>query len=151
MGSVPGRQWRRKLENFEEDRDKKFGVKEGVTPSKTHRLWLIWLWSFYSLFRRPFLLYFNQYRSQEFPLPGPFRFRSRKKSLLASAGVLSIQHSHFINIHFAISHQSASLDLSVTCIAAALINGHWLKIRPHATIVLIKIHPSPWTRYHATV
>ncbi len=55
----------------------------------------------------------------------------------------------FINIHFLISHQSASLDLSVTCTAASLINGHWLKIRSHVTIVLIKIRPSPWTRYHA--
>ncbi len=71
--------------------------------------------------------------------------------LVNSAAELSIQHSHFINIHFRISHQSASLDLSATCIAVSLINGHWLKIRPHATIVLIEIHPSPWTRYHATV
>ncbi len=72
--------------------------------------------------------------------------------LVNSAAVSEHSTFSFHNIHFPLfSFIGPRLDLSVTCIAAPLINGHWLKIRPHAMIVLIKIHPSPWTRYHAMV
>ena len=46
-------QWRWKLENFEEDGDKKIGVKGVYTPSKTHRFWSICL-----LYMENFLLFF---------------------------------------------------------------------------------------------